>query len=318
MVIFQKLRSEKIKFELDITVHFVSTRLKNQGKLQVAAFRGNDKRGETQAMPYDFAQQRSIFEYPINFSTTLYRRGGKFLQKFITFKLYGFELNKKSKQGKARIDISEAATYGITIMKVELPLRQCIDKSANLYVTITMNSAKTISNQKLPNPLPSISTNPNTDSDSSDLSKVNAVDESKFVNNSVPIRKNSVESSSVIKEKSEKDDLLFDKKYDTSQGLVLKHTHNEDKLMKASAEENSYTPSRADRVSHTDIFVGLGISKEDFINPKDSLVESEESSSEEDLIDVSSDLEHPKTETPYNETKDKSQESDLADKEEIR
>lgn len=375
MAIFQRLGAEEIKFELSITIHFVSAKLNYQGLIKVAAKRGRDKKEETQAMQYDSIREKVIFEYPLNFFTTMYRKNDKYLKKFVSFRIYEVVGNKNFKNGKARMDISEATTYGISIMRAELPLRGCGDKSAYICVSIDMNifdqkrsasgpalepggdislqvgmadkrskyrSAADITSaeqQMLKNEHESfynfenekvkgIPLRPknltisikNRVLASNGVDKLDNYDKSKFIYHAEPIDRNVRSFNSEISFKPPNIDLIIDETNESTEDLVSKSMDEAKILFRESPEQETNSPTRTDKLSRRDIFVGLGISKESLINPKDSLIESEESSSEEEPLDLSSDLlgsiEHPVSTMSAVHPNERSQELVLTIKEE--
>ncbi|CAG9318677.1 unnamed protein product [Blepharisma stoltei] len=316
MVIFQRIGTEEIKYELNVTIHYVSAKFTNQGLIKVTAERG-DKLSETQPMQYDSSKEKAIFEYPLTFITTMFKRGEKFLKKEITFRVYEMIGNKGIKNGKAQIDFSEAATYGIQISRTQLVLRGCSDKSA--YICVSLYLEKYDKKRTESEPTGDISMQTpvvnarNKYKSATDLSDViensNKEDKTrrnthaleayqphkhekkekfKYSHNIIPknyVRKRfySLEDGTIdlIEEEKNNEETEDNEKIRTQSEVYV----DSDEINNVSTED-----SKPEKENKKDIFKDLGITKESIIHPKDSLVDSEDSSSEEEPVQLSAEL----------------------------
>ncbi|CAG9320715.1 unnamed protein product [Blepharisma stoltei] len=141
-----KIGADEVKYDLNVTIHHITAKLNTGGIFKVVVKRGADKKEETQPMHYDAAQSKVIFEYPVSFLVTMYRKGNKFGKKDLSFRMVDLSANKKGeKNGKAIIEVQDLAIANSSIIRKEFPLKGCTDKKAVICVSIS--AAETINDR---------------------------------------------------------------------------------------------------------------------------------------------------------------------------
>lgn len=138
-----RIGADGIKYDLNLVIHYIKAKLKTGVHLKVVVKRGADKKDETQPMLYDATQSKVIFEYPLTFFITMYKKGEKFGKKDLSFRMEEIVIGKKSlKNGKAIVDFTDLANSNTQMNRKEVPLKGCSDKKAVICISISLIEAK--------------------------------------------------------------------------------------------------------------------------------------------------------------------------------
>ncbi|CAG9315106.1 unnamed protein product [Blepharisma stoltei] len=147
MAFLHKIGAEKVKYELNVSIHYVKAKLINKEKLKVIAKRGRGLE-ETQPMQYNAINSNVIFEYPLSFVITMHKKSEKYVRKIINFKLIELHGEKSVINGKAQFDFSELANNpGEKIERQEIQLKGCTDKSAVICVSMNLSHISRLRSQ---------------------------------------------------------------------------------------------------------------------------------------------------------------------------
>ncbi|CAG9326667.1 unnamed protein product [Blepharisma stoltei] len=340
MAFLQKIGAEKVKYELNVNIHYVNAKLTNKEKLKVLAKRGRGLE-ETQPMQYDSIRSNVIFEYPLSFEITMHKKSEKYVRKIISFKLIELQGEKSITIGKAEYDFSDLANnFGINAEKLELPLKGCSDKSAMICVSMSLDHINKIRSHT------AATLHIDNKFQESDVSLQKVHNEPQFLPKIQPKRvivcKGSgdeedtydILSQSTIITSTKDFDLLIDeapgindnkvkdKKFISKDTSDIKNQRNRSGTVPYQVETNFQQKSVQNNEQHKQLSVEVYTSRpksntiadptspvdstskgdklkwladfdaaqKKFVDPKDSNIDSEESSSDEDLLDVSSEV----------------------------
>lgn len=135
MSLLQRIGASKIPYNLEIHIHHLSANLKNTKFVKFLVERSRKKRQETQRIPY--SKENMIFEYPVGFETNMFKKGDKFVHKYLKFTLYQSSGSSFAKNGSAKVEYSVIAKTGVAMMRQKLKLKDCTDRQA--YVCVSIN-----------------------------------------------------------------------------------------------------------------------------------------------------------------------------------
>jgi len=135
MSLLQRIGASKIPYNLEIHIHHLSANLKNTKFVKFVVERSRKKRQETQRIAY--SKENMIFEYPVGFETNMFKKGDKFVHKYLKFTLYQSSGSSFAKNGSAKVEYSVIAKTGVAMMRQKLKLKDCTDRQA--YVCVSIN-----------------------------------------------------------------------------------------------------------------------------------------------------------------------------------
>ena len=142
--ILQKLGAEKVKHHLEIDIHYVRARLRENCSISIEVQRGKKMHKETQPIAYSLSSSFVQFDYPIAFDITMHKKGTKYVKKNFVIKLHEIEGNNKVNNGRVKIDFSQIPVLNKPIVRREVPLQHCTDKSAVVCISVKLDQlAKT-------------------------------------------------------------------------------------------------------------------------------------------------------------------------------
>lgn len=250
----QKLTAEKVKHHLEIIIHYIRLKLPDPVQVLIEVQRGKKMRQETQALNYDPESAFIQFDYPINFDITMHKKGQKYVKKNFVIKLFTQNSKHKTNNGKVVIDFSQIPVLKKPIIRREVPLQHCSDPSAVVSISVRLEQ---IFNKK--------SLSKNSSPNASVLSPNSSIIDTKKPEEP----KANPEPKPKTKKKVAKDPLAVENE-------SFRSVSNTSDLLEV--EDAYHNENRDDSFNSK-------MSFSDFIlNPKDSEVESESSSSEEEEV----------------------------------
>ena len=251
MSLIQKIGAEKVKHHLEIDIHYIRIKLSESCPVLIEIQRGRKMHQETQLMNYDMNTGFIQFDYPIGFDITMHKKGEKYVKKYFEIKFFEIHGKNKTNNGKIKIDFSQFSTIKKPIVRREVQLQGCSDKYAMICISVKLEPLSKSKN-------PSIISSPNPSVLASNYSAL-----PKKTEETLEV-KNSEESYSQIKKEKIP--------------AQLKKVEPVPVLIPANELYNVEDPNDS---------VNSKMSFSDFIiNPKDSEVASESSSSEEEVKTV--------------------------------
>lgn len=131
------LGSRKIKYELNIQVHSVKASLNQLSRIKIQAKVGL-KKEETPPMQYNITQGLVVFEYPITINIAMTEKNGSFQKKIVNFIMFEVIGKSTKKLGKTQLEFSEVADTGEPYTRAELSFLKCSDPNAKLIVSLDL------------------------------------------------------------------------------------------------------------------------------------------------------------------------------------
>lgn len=150
----QKLTAEKVKHHLEIIIHYIRLKLQEPSQILIEVQRGKKMRQETQALNYDPESAFVQFDYPINFDITMHKKGQKYVKKNFVIKLLTLNGKHKINNGKVVIEFSQIPVLKKPIIRREVPLQHCSDTSAVVSISVRLEqilTKKSLSKHASPN-----------------------------------------------------------------------------------------------------------------------------------------------------------------------
>jgi N-terminal C2 in EEIG1 and EHBP1 proteins len=139
--LFQRIGAKDVKFELEVEIHYLKIKLPHSTNLKIKVKRGKDKVQETQAMQYFPESGRLQFDYPLNFSITMYKKGNSYVKKDLSISVIENQGEELKIIGKVTIEFHKLAEKGISIEADELNLENSSDKNAKLCISVRLFEA---------------------------------------------------------------------------------------------------------------------------------------------------------------------------------
>lgn len=137
MAFFKRVGTSTEKFNIKISVHSLKATFPATKKLFVKVKRGAKKAQLTDWILYTPPAQLIYFDAELEFTISVYKRGGKYLDKAFTFRVYELQPSKKIKDGKGKLKIGEMLNTDVPIFNQELKLKNSKSKiSAALNVSV--------------------------------------------------------------------------------------------------------------------------------------------------------------------------------------
>lgn len=285
MPLLEKFGARRIKYNLLIQVHTVKANFRETGPIKVLVLRGKQKQ-ETQQMPYNHSEAQAILEYPVSFTVNMMKKGKTFLKKFVNFTVLEVTGKSTKELGRAVAEFSEIAANGVSFTKIELLLKKCTDKNGKLIISVHLTpfrkGSRSMATGDIPSSNFSLSTF-QTDHKSSLMGvSVISSDEESGINNLF-------ERSHFGKQSTELGNAIYTyKEYSSNEensegeGPRLHRRSSKSVIDPPRLRlllEDSKKPSSGE-ASNT----FLEIAKEHIINPKESCIASESSSSDEEVV----------------------------------
>ncbi|CAG9314264.1 unnamed protein product [Blepharisma stoltei] len=134
---FERIVPKKHKFNLDIQVHYVKAQYGETGLIKILVKRGKQKQ-ETQPMPYNSLNGEVILEYPISFIVHMIKRGKNWVKKHVSFQVLEIRGKSTKKLGEAALEFSQIASTLEPFTKFELVLAKSPDKAAKICVSVDL------------------------------------------------------------------------------------------------------------------------------------------------------------------------------------
>jgi hypothetical protein len=136
--ILQKLGAEKVKHHLEVEIHYIRLKLPNPGQLLIEVQRGKKMHKETQPMHYSPEAAFLQFDYPIGFDITMHKKGSKYVKKNFVIILYQVDGKSRTVNGKVKIDFSQIPMLKKPIIRREVPLQHCSDPLAVVSISVKL------------------------------------------------------------------------------------------------------------------------------------------------------------------------------------
>jgi N-terminal C2 in EEIG1 and EHBP1 proteins len=147
--LLKKIGAEKVKHVLDIEIHYIRVKLPDTCPVYIEVQRGKKMKKETQTMNYSPYTGIVQFDYPLSFEITMHKKGEKFVKKNFVIKLFEMSGKTKLNNGRVKIDFSHIPVLKKPIIKREVPLQNCTDKTAIVCITVRLDPIFVVSDQPI-------------------------------------------------------------------------------------------------------------------------------------------------------------------------
>jgi hypothetical protein len=256
--LLEKLTAEKVKHHLEITIHYIRLKLPEACPVLIEVQRGKKMRQETQAQNYSPESSFVQFDYPISFNITMHKKGEKYVKKNFVIRLIQQKGKSRISNGEVKIEFSQIPVLKKPIIRREVPLQKCADESAVVSISVKLEQILK-SSSKASSPNSSLLTPGEKESSSK---QVKPVEKPKII---------ITEKTEKPKKQVAKDPLALEVASDVSRSQSQSKG-----LDLLDAQDAYHNESRDDSFNSKMSFSDL------IINPRDSEVESESSSDEEE------------------------------------
>lgn len=264
--LIEKLTAEKVKHHLEVTIHYIRLKLPEAVPIIIEVQRGKKMRQETQAQNYSPDSAFVQFDYPISFNITMHKKGEKYVKKNFVIRLIQVKGKNRVHNGEVKIEFSQIPVLKKPILRREVPLQKCADESAVVSISVKLEQIVK-SSSKASSPNSSLLAPAGTEKSSKPANLDGNRSKANIIITSDPSTRPSEPAKA--KAKVAKDPLAVEVASDVSRS----QSRGADFL---DAQDAYHNDSRDDSFNSKMSFSDL------IINPKDSEVESESSSSEEE------------------------------------
>ncbi|OMJ94793.1 hypothetical protein SteCoe_1974 [Stentor coeruleus] len=266
--LMQKLTAEKVKHVLRIELHYLRAKFNESGQVKIEIRRGKKMKQETQQMFYSSESGTVDFSYPFTFDITMHKKGKDYVKKYFSVKLIQFKENEKVENGRVKIDFSKIPVLKKPIIKREITLQHCSDPNAQVCLSVSLDAIgglKSFSKSSPRSSQVSQSKPTHHTKDDPQEEKPNKISEIPDQPKNVPPGENYLHGDRLIDRTKKPED------YREQNERSFEETYKDD--------QDSDNESVHSRMSFSELIV----------HPKDSDVDSESSSSEEEYKELPQD-----------------------------
>ncbi|OMJ68367.1 hypothetical protein SteCoe_34211 [Stentor coeruleus] len=136
--LIQKIGAEKVKHHLEIDIHYVRIKLADSFPILIEILRGKKMHKETQPLNYNPSQSYVQFDYPLAFDITMHKKGSSYVKKNFCIKLFQINGKNRINNGRVKIDFSHIPVIKKPIIRREVPLQHCSDKTAVVSISVKL------------------------------------------------------------------------------------------------------------------------------------------------------------------------------------
>jgi hypothetical protein len=133
-----RIGAKSIKFDLDVTIHYLKLNNTLPSLLKIRVHRGKDKVEETQPMQYSSSHKSVNFDYPLSFNITMYKKSGKYSKKDLLIKVLEIKGLTEILIGTFTVEFHKLAESGKSINYEEFSLYECKDPKARLCISVNL------------------------------------------------------------------------------------------------------------------------------------------------------------------------------------
>ncbi|OMJ67721.1 hypothetical protein SteCoe_35037 [Stentor coeruleus] len=137
--LIQKIGAEKVRHHLEIDIHYVRIKLADSFPILVEVLRGKKMHKETQPLNYSPSQAYVQFDYPLAFDITMHKKGSSYVKKNFCIKLFQINGKNRINNGRVKIDFSHIPVIKKPIIRREVPLQHCSDKTAVVSISVKLD-----------------------------------------------------------------------------------------------------------------------------------------------------------------------------------
>ena len=136
--LLNRLGSKSVKFDLELTIHYLKLEKKSPCLIKIRAKRGKKNQQETQSIQYYPNLKQIQFSQILNFECTLLKKNEKYLKKDIQFKVLEIQGKSESSLGSLTIELNSLAGKNTSINFQEFQLKDSKDAKGILCLSLSL------------------------------------------------------------------------------------------------------------------------------------------------------------------------------------